>query len=513
MRTLCCLAVLASAFGAQAQSEGLPETLVERAGGCEVTVCVPGRYEFHYIHGANYAVDAAGTQHGLVDIGLQRWRIRPRVTFADSVFLELEADLVTGQVFGDTSAVGRDFLLEPREPLDAFAIPRPADLRQLYVSWTSPIGLLRIGHQTSHYGYGIVANNGDDEDHSVFASPRLGDIVERVLFATKPFKPLNNAFGDAFILAGGFDVVFRDDNADLVRGDFAMQGVVSINYKTEPLTVGVYMAFRDQEDEDGDELDAQAYDLFVKWTHLFKSINARLTLGAEIALINASTTRVAIEQAPTGVDVLALGGVLRSRFELLDYGLEARLEVGYASGDNDRNDDTVRSFSFDPGYQVGMILFSEVMSRITAQSVEHIRDPGLSGSPPRGNELIATDGKVTNAIYINPVVRWKADFGLGADLGVLAAWSEADVTDPFMAAQNGGYNFNYLGKALGSDSRFLGTEVNGGLHYTLGVRDAVDFKIGVQAGVFLPGSAFDAPEGKKSLGDVYKVRTNFEVAF
>ncbi len=500
--------VVAPSAGAQ----DVKETLIERSKGCTVTVCIPGRYELHYIRNTNFALDAQGNEHDVIDLGVQRWRIKPRITFGKTFFIEAEADLLTGQLFGDLGAGGQDYLLERTDRLDAFAQPNATDLRALYMSWTSPIGLIRIGQQTSQYGYGLVANNGDDEDHSVFDSPRTGDLVERALFATKPFKALDNAFGDAFILAGGFDVVFRDDNANLIDGDFAMQGVVSINYRTDDLTAGVYMAFRDQEDADDDTLTAQAYDFFVKWSTAFDSIHAKLTLGAEVALISAHTTRVALEQAPDGVDVLGLGAVFRSRLELQDLGLEARLEAGYASGDNDRNDDTVRSFSFDPGYQVGMILFREVVARISANSVDRIRDPSVSGSPPKGVELVATDGKVTNAIYVNPVLRWKADFGLGIDLGALVAWSDADFTDPWVAAQNGGYNFNYLGIDA-SDSRFLGTELDAAIHHTIDVRGAVAVKVGVQAGVFLPGGAFEAPDGSASLGTIAKIRTNLEVAW
>jgi hypothetical protein len=288
---------------------------------------------------------------------------------------------------------------------------------------------------------------------------------------------------------------------------------VSLNYRTEPLTVGVYMAFRTQEDDDGDALDAQAYDLFVKWVHPLADLNGRLTLGAELAFINAHTDRVISEQARQGVDVTSMGAVFRARLELDDPGIETRLEVGWASGDNNRSDDRVRSFSFDPSYQVGMILFSEVMARVSARTVDLIRDPDIAAVPPEGVELVATDGKITNTVYVNPVVRWRSNIGLGFDAGALFAWSEADLVDSWASAQNGGYNYNYLGKALDSDSRYLGTELNLGMRYTFDIRAAVAFVLGVQGGVFLPGSAFEAADGTSSLADVFKVRTNFEVRF
>lgn len=496
---------------ASADDEQLRETLVERAQGCSVAICIPGRYFLRYLRNADFALDSDGSRHGQVNLGVQRWRIRPRLSFSDKLYVEAEADLVSGQLFGDRSSIGQDFLLEPRHELDAFTIPDPANLRQLYVSWTTPIGLFRLGHMTSNFGYGLVANNGDDEANDVFDDPNLGDIVERFLFVTKPFKFLDSEFGNAFIVAGGFDVVFRDDNASLIHGDFAMQGVVSLAYRTDWINAGIYMAFRDQEDEDGDTLDAQAYDIFLEFTKTFDDMDARLKIGIEAALIKAETNRAALEQAPDGLDILAGGFVFRADFDLLKLGLNYRVEVGYASGDANRNDSAVSSFTFDPGYHVGMLLYREVLGRITANTVERIRDPNVSGTPPKGNELVSTDGAITNTVYIYPVIRYKADFGLGADLGVLAAWSASDFTDPWQSAQNGGYNFNHLGKALSSDSRYLGTEVDAGLSYTLNVQQLVAFTVGFQAGVFIPGSALEAPEGIEELGTVYKLRTSFEV--
>lgn len=488
----------------------LAETLSARSKACQSTVCVPGRYQFRYLRNTDFEVDRAGTRHGIVDVGEQLWRIRPRININQKLYIEAEADLISGQLFGDTTHIGQDFLLEDGATLDAFGVPSAASFRQLYVHWETPIGVLRIGQQASHFGYGLVANGGDDEDHDVFDDPNLGDLVERVLFATKPFKPLDNAFGDGFILAGGFDVVFRDDNANLLDGDLAMQGVVSLLWKADWLTAGVYMAFRSQEDEDGDTLDAQAFDVFVEWRHALGDWG-KLSVGAELAIVNAQTDRAILEQAPEGVDVLGVGAVFRTKLEVAEFGLDARLEVGFASGDNNRNDDKVRSFSFDPAYHVGMILFREVLGRISANSVELIRNPDVSGQPPKGVELVATNGSVTNAVYLNPVLRWGSDFGLRGAVGLLAAWTVADFIDPWESAQNGGYNTSYLGAP--ADSHWLGFEVDAGVAYALAVRNAVRFEIGVQIGLFVPGSAFDAPEGGKSLENIGKIRTTFDIAW
>jgi hypothetical protein len=499
------------------ESVGLAQTLKARDAACSGVFCITGFYKHRYRTltdfdlEASHAADPADS-HGVLGQGRQQLRIRARINPFENFSIIAEADLLSGRLYGDMSTSGSDFLMDPDEALD-FGDPRDlVQLRQAYLHWMTPAGLLRVGQQTSHFGLGILANGGNDEAHDVFDDPRLGDVVERAVFITKPLKPfVDGAFGDNLLLIGGFDVVYRDDNANLLDGDLGMQGVVSLVYKTEPFTAGVYMAIRDQEDEDGDTLSAQAYDLFLRWQHDFDDINARLVLSAEAVMVRGESTRALYEQAPDGVDIQGVGAVFQGSFELRDWGLESRLEVGFASGDNNRNDDLVRSFSFDPDYHVGMILFQEVMGRITTNTVSTLSDPSRMGQPPKGVEMVATDGAITNAIYVNPVLRWKSNFGLGIDAGMLWAQSVADVIDPWASAQFGGYNANHLGSTSGSHD--LGIEVNAGLHYTHSVQDAVAFTAGVQYGMFLPGKAFEGPSGQKSLGTVSKLRATFDIAW
>ena len=288
------MAVVFAASTAHADDEELPETLVERSQKCRVTVCIPGEYQFRYLHMNDFAIDPSGAKHGVVDRGEQRWRLRPRVSIGSDVFIEAEADLITGQLFGDTTAEGAGYALDPADRLDALGEPQSSDFRQLYVSWTSPIGLFRVGQQASKFGLGLVANDGADEAHDVFDDPRLGDLSERAVFVTKPLKPfMGGDFADSLLLIGGFDVVFRDENANLTDGDLALQGIISLVYRTDPFTAGFYMAIRNQEDDHGDTLKALAYDLYVNWALKFPSLRAKLRLSLEVAVVSARTNRMA----------------------------------------------------------------------------------------------------------------------------------------------------------------------------------------------------------------------------
>ena len=60
---------------------------------------------------------------------------------------------------------------------------------------------------------------------------------------------------------------------------------------------------------------------------------------------------------------------------------------------------------------------------------------------------------------------------------------------------------------------FLGSEIDVGVSYSHTVANAVTFKAGVMGGYFIPGGAFGAPEGGKSLANVTKIRTVLDVSW
>ena len=497
--------------------------LLDRADACESSFCMPGRWFFQYGRSSTFKLDASGHESSVEHVGRQLLRVHPRLdlkTDVGRVIIEAEAVLLTGRTFGDLNTVATDALYDPDDRLDAWADPDPGDYRQFVVRWETPFFQLKLGQQASRWGLGLIANDGQDDPHDVFDVATHGDLVERVLVATAPFGLLGEKW-QRLLLGGGFDVVYRDENATLTDGDLALQGVVSLIWRDVPepssprrwgLTAGLYVAIRDQEDDDGDTLNVRAYDLFAKFEHRLPKKHLRLYLAGEIALLEGRTSRARLEQAPEGLDVLGLGFSLQGRVELEKLGVETRLEVGYASGDNDRNDGTSRGFKFDPDYHVGMVLFQEVLARISARSIENARDPGLVAEPAKGLELIATDGSVTNAVYVNPILRYTNDAtGLGGDLGVLAAWSDAAFSDAYQTSKNGGYNTSYLG--VPSDSHYLGTEVDVGLRYEYAIGDRVWLKALVQGGLFVAGKAFKDSEGADGIGVVSKVRASVELGW
>jgi hypothetical protein len=62
-------------------------------------------------------------------------------------------------------------------------------------------------------------------------------------------------------------------------------------------------------------------------------------------------------------------------------GAGIRLEGGAASGDGNRFDDRVTDFRFHPDYNVGLILFDELLATVTAAQAFNVVDQLGEGGP------------------------------------------------------------------------------------------------------------------------------------
>ena len=125
-------------------------------------------------------------------------------------------DVVNGVAFGDL-AQG----VAPQElRSDEYGYPG-VRFRYLYMDWETPIGLLRVGQMGFSWGLGIVANDGDTP--TVFGDYRYGDLVRRVMIATRPLGRTN-----PLVVALAGDWVATDLLADYERRDeLAFQGILA----------------------------------------------------------------------------------------------------------------------------------------------------------------------------------------------------------------------------------------------------------------------------------------------
>lgn len=479
------------------------------------------------------AIDA---QPGLVEqsIGqnafVHHWlRVTPRLQLRDTLEITAQLDLVTGVVVGDLARDTRADLT-PRDEYNGFSNLQP---RWLYATYRLPFGIVRIGQQPNHWGMGILANDGDHP--LLFGDYRYGAISERLLFATKP----GGKDSDFYIALAG-DLVFRDNNARLTRGEQAFQGVLAAFYEKGPNKLGLFSTFRHQKNDRTsgsslfsytDDIDAIAIDVHGRYgTAVAGDANTFFVAETEAAYILGQTNLIRTQQQAlegSKTQVRSFGGAVSFGFlhrswaqgfwndkggaqsakeASLDYlgtpsekgvaygDLVGQVELGYASGDADPYDGTQKRFVFDPNHRIGLLLFDELVRFQTARSATAATDPLLTNAqrPTPGVNLLPTNGGVAGAQYVNPTFIFRPRHWLDLKTGMVVAQATSDVVDPYRVATSGNY-VNYRG---GDPKRKdLGVELDGGVEARFPLRYGMKAQVGAQAGVLFPGGAFENADG------------------
>jgi hypothetical protein len=480
-----------------------------------------GEYQLRYEHLRSFPLDpttstlaahapdgrVASDSLGQSDFGFHWLRVTPRLQITDKLQIVAQADVITGLVVGDQS---HDSWADrwPRDQYDGYSTVQP---RWLYLDWLTPVGLLRIGQQPTHWGLGLVANDGDHP--SLFGDYRYGSIVEQVLFATKPLGPKS-----PLVVAVAGDLVYRDNFAQLTDGDHAWQGILAAYYEAGQDMLGVYGVYRHQTRDRtssttyfpyADAIDAGVVDLAGRFARPVATPGAAAFVfgafeaAAEIGTTNAERTLYSTAAGDT-TDVRAYGGAAQAgiAFAAKDgprpdlYGrVVAQVELGYATGDADPYDGTEHRFVFDPNHKVGLLLFDEVMRWQTARASVAAQDPLLSNGsrPPPGAGLLPSSGGVFGAEYLYPTVVVRPRPWLDLKAGAVIAQTTADFVDPYRVAVQGAY-VNYRG---GDAKRHdLGVELDGGAEVRVPLEYGFRLQLGAQAGVLFPGGALADARGE-----------------
>lgn len=428
-------------------------------------------------------------------------RYRPTFLYGDNLQIVGELDAPRGIIAGDTTRY-TSAAVDPFDERRWYGIYP----RKLYLQYLTPIGLFRVGHQTSHWGMGILANDGDHP--RLFGDYRRGSIVERLLFATRPFgaeHPLQVAVGG--------DLVFDDRNAQLVEGDRAVQVIGAVRWQEPHFELGVYGVFRDQmrAQSSVDQLTPFTEGLRVGVVDVAGRFEAPLP-GADTfvfgrfegAFIGGNTTYVRdVDHTHRGTSeairafggAAALGAVHHREEGARRWGqLVASIEWGYASGDADPADGVTRRFSFDQNHKVGLVLFDHVMRWKTARSATIAQDPGIVNRAAPGLQFLSSEGAVQGATYLYPTIVVRPRHWLDLKAGVVIAQTTADFVDPFQFGALGNYA-NFEG---GDESRHdLGVELDLGVDGRIELGEHAVVQVGAEGGVLFPGGAFDDAVGNR----------------
>lgn len=387
-----------------------------------------------------------------------------------------EWDLFSGQIGGatwDLEGTLDERHREQRTVLSADAfVPRRANLE----GKLGPVQL-NVGLQTSHWGLGMVANDGAHDP--TFGRSDFGDRVIRARVATRPLGP-----DVAWTVALAGDRVLADDTARLVWGQDAWQGVFATVLGDAKGRTGLYAVYRHQTEESGEVTTAQVIDVYAEGSRPAGSWT--LSAGFEGAGITGFTERSRSVTSVEGLNLKSAGltGYLAARG--LDDRLEIKARAGWASGDADPDDDTSRDFSFDRDYDAGMVLFDEVQAAINAQSYNLLSDLEHTGHVADGADGLVDEGALKRASFVQPVLDLSIQPWLGLRAGATLAWSTAPVAHPYYTFRAGGTPSNQLNEP--TDGYKLGTELDWALRVSAPGDAITRPDLLVQGGHLLPSA-------------------------
>lgn len=345
--------------------------------------------------------------------------------------------------------------------------------RRAYFKWITPLGLFSGGRTPNEWGLGMFVNSGDGYDWR-FGLKRYGDIVDRILFATKPLGK-----NEPLLIAFAFDRISEDymwTNYDDVD-----EYLIAILWEGERLSGGVYSAYRHQSST---RSDIYAMDAWMK----FVTENFRLE-GEGVIVLGKSGALPLLYELNEKRKVLQSGLAFEGewRYSLLRF----YLQTGFASGDEDIAGGDLTFFIFNPDYNVGLIMFERALAYFTARSVKRILNVS---NEQKGIDAYSTEGGVMNAVYVFPQVELEIlKESLRFRIGWLFARGVRDFVDPY-------YTFFIKG---GKESGFFGDEPSKDLGWEIDVRLRYDYKkiftFLLEGGYFQPGEVFKGAETSDAM--------------
>jgi uncharacterized protein (TIGR04551 family) len=425
-----------------------------------------------------------------------RLRLNPEIHISDNLRILSQVDLLDNLVLGSTpeayamrpSGVGATGYspavngYNGYAPLGAFSTTQgpptagvngyrnSIDVQRAWAEYLTPVGQVRFGRMPSHWGLGMIQNEGSCLDCDFQTN------ADRIMFVTG-LKSLDLYFGGAwdFVSTGPtnaspYDVyggqpyntanlanvgqwsmfAARRTNPELqrlkiARGDLVLNGGIFASYRKQLLDVvagqNPITVDRNSTNNGFERRGAEAFipDAWVQF--LFN----KLRIEAELATIMGS-----VENSPAGskvtdpVKIRMWGLATQAEFRAVEDKLRIQFGHGWASGDPNveglapgtnglqprLSDGAISTFRFHPAYYVDYIFFRRIMSRIQGAyyfrpSVEYdfIRNPngqkfggGAAIIWSRASEFIQTPGN-------------KRDLGVELDLQIYYQSKDGSLND------------------------------------------------------------------------------------
>jgi uncharacterized protein (TIGR04551 family) len=385
-----------------------------------------------------------------------RLRIEPIFNVYEDIKIKMQIDVLDNLVLGSTPDAfpGAGFK-NPLVPLSAFsrtqlppsdginAITDSVRVKRAWAEVGTPLGQLRVGRMPSHFGMGILANEGKGLDSN------YGNSADRIMFATKisdfyivpafdwvvsgptsatriapqgqPYDRDQRDDVDQFILA----VVKRDKDQEikekLENDELVLNYGTYQVYRVQGYDAANYFAAADVNQQSANngpgiqlvKRNARAW-IYSAW---FKLLWRKLTIEAEFAGIYGKIGNPVIGgsygASDPSITLVQEGGALHAEYKLLRDALTISFLFAFATGDPSPGWG-VRPFS-DPAAKPGAWDGSQAING--KNRITNFRfDPDFYVDYIFWRQLV---GLVTDAVIFRPGVQYNLTEGLGARLDLV----------------------------------------------------------------------------------------------
>ncbi|MBZ4420973.1 TIGR04551 family protein [Myxococcus sp. RHSTA-1-4] len=294
-------------------------------------------------------------------------------------------------------------------------------IRRAYGEVKTPVGILRFGRMGSHWGLGMLRNDGTCFDCD------YGDTVDRIQFVTNPFEgwyvtPMVD-FNDEGVVDGRGS---QGEPVDLTQSDDSHSWVIAIARRDTDAVIrskldnnqgvlqyGLHFTYRTQNWEyDADTTNGAATGFIPRDAALYvpdfwlKYEERTFRLEFELAAILGNIGNRALDAGGINepslnqsLRIAQFGGVAQGELKLANNKLSLGLELGFASGDKAAgfgnypvragsgpngvtepgdvegpqyrcgsggcSDNAIRNFRFNRDYRVDLILWREIIGGVT----------------------------------------------------------------------------------------------------------------------------------------------------
>jgi hypothetical protein len=403
-------------------------------------------------------------------------RIRTRLTMAYKDIAKFNVDIqaLDDVVFGDNNDNASTALFAGNPSLTGWeGLERPpVEFLRAWIEAKTPVGVIRVGRQPSMWGTGILINHGDGFDDD-FGENHYGTSFDRILFATNPAAIINKIRGKEnkipLTLAVAYDHLVEDpltqyygfecesgireddpkydprcdanlDGLTDVAHDFTEerasedrapdwwrenvddvhQMAYALIYRGEKqdwipgkgdLTAGVTVIQRWQDETNSNVWVPDVY-LYTQMHGIFAEFEGVGIIGDTSGIALKGSFDPNAEDADPLFRQARIGGAV-GRLGYKHPLFKVTAETGWASGDANVTDSQFTGRSLHPDHNVGLLLYEEVISRVTAR---------LWTDNARG---LWSQGGVYNSVYLNPRVSFFPPIkGTEVIAGFVTAWPD-----------------------------------------------------------------------------------------